>query len=199
MINNVIKIVLLVVIIVLAFLVVESVMRPVRFNKEVTKRSNDVIQQLKDIRTAQMAFRTIHGSYTNSFDTLITFLHEGLIPVVRMVPDPEDTTYTRTIRDTIDFIPVVDSLYRGRQNFRVEKLRTIRFSDNEEFTMDAGTIDRGGVSVNVFEASAHYNSFLQDLNRQMVINLIAAREQLERFPGLKVGSMIDATLDGNWE
>jgi len=199
MINNVIKVVLLVVIIILAFLVFESVMRPVRFNQDVNKRSNTVIQQLKDIRTAQMAYRNIYGSYTNSFDTLLTFLNEGFIPVVKMVPDPEDTTYTRTIRDTIGYIPVVDSLYGTRPNFRVEALRYIRYSDNVEFDMDAGTIERGGVAVNVFEASAHFNVFLKDLNRQMVVNLVAARNQLERFPGLKVGSMVDASLDGNWE
>jgi type II secretory pathway pseudopilin PulG len=199
MINNVIKVVLLVVILVLAFLVFESIMRPVRFNQEVNKRNNAVIQQLKDIRTAQMAYRNIHGTYTNSFDTLLTFLNEGFIPVVKMVPDPEDTTYTKTIRDTIGFIPVADSLYGNRPNFQVDALKVIRYSDNEVFDMDAGTIERGGVAVNVFEASAHFNTFLKGLNRQMVVNLIAARDQLERFPGLKVGSMVDASLDGNWE
>jgi hypothetical protein len=146
-----------------------------------------------------MAYRNIHGSYTNSFDTLLSFLNEGFIPVIKMVPDPEDTTYTRTIRDTIGYIPVADTLFGKRQNFRVELLRYIRYSDNVEFDLDAGTIERGGVSVNVFEASAHFNTFLKDLNRQMVVNLVAARNQLERFPGLKVGSMVDASLDGNWE
>lgn len=199
MINNVIKVVLLVVILILAFLVFESIMRPVRFNQEVNKRNNAVTQQLKDIRTAQMAYRNIHGTYTNSFDTLLTFLNEGFIPVVKMVPDPEDTTYTKTIRDTIGFIPVVDSLYGDRQNFQAGALKFIRYSDNKVFELDAGTIERGGVSVNVFEASAHFNTYLQGLNKQMVVNLIAARTQLERFPGLKVGSMVDASLDGNWE
>jgi hypothetical protein len=40
---------------------------------------------------------------------------------------------------------------------------------------------------------------LEGLDEQSVTNLIAAREQLERFPGIKVGSMTEASTDGNWE
>ena len=33
----------------------------------------------------------------------------------------------------------------------------------------------------------------------MVINLIAGKEQIEKYPGIKVGSVIEASIDGNWE
>jgi hypothetical protein len=197
--NNIIKIVLLVVILVLAFLVYESVMKPVRFNKEVNTRSKAVIQNLMDIRMAQITYKTINGKFTASFDTLIDFLKKGEIPVVKLVPDPTDTTFTRTIRDTLGYIPVIDSLFKNRQGFKVEDIRMVPFSTRETFTMDAGVIDKGGVQVNVFEASAHYNLFLKGLDNQGVVNLIAAKEQIERYPGLKVGSMTEASTDGNWE
>lgn len=199
MINNIIKVVLLAVIVILAYLLVESIMGPVRFNKEVEKRNEVVIQNLKDIRSAQMTYKSIKGHYASSFDTLIHFLKTGEIPVVKMVPDPTDTTFTRTIRDTLGYIPVRDSLFSQRPAFDLEGIRFIPFSDNEQFQMDAGAIDKGGVEVNVFEASAHYNEFLGDLNRQLVVNLIASREDIERFPGLKVGSMTEPSTDGNWE
>ena len=199
MVNNIIKILLLVVIIVLAYLVYESVMRPVRFNQEVSKRSDAVIQNLKAIRSAQMAYKNIHNNYTGSFDTLLTFLTTGEIPVVKMVPDPEDTTFTKTITDTLGYIPVIDSLFGKRANFDVDHFKYIPFTDNEVFDMDAGIIEKGGVEVNVFEVKVHYKKFLQGLNNQMVINLVAAREQIEKYPGLKVGSMEEASTDGNWE
>ena len=44
MVNNIIKVLLLVVIVILAYLVFESVMKPVRFNKAVGTRSKAVIQ-----------------------------------------------------------------------------------------------------------------------------------------------------------
>lgn len=199
MVNNIIKILLLVVIFILVYLLYESVMRPVRFNKEVTKRSDAVIQNLKDIRSAQLIYKNINANYTGSFDTLVNFLKEGEIAVVKMVPDPEDTTFTRTIRDTLGYIPVIDSLFGNRKNFDVNQLRYIPFTENELFKMDAGIIEKGGVDVNVFEVKVHYETFLNGLNEQMVINLVASREQIEKYPGLKVGSMEEASTDGNWE
>ncbi|MCB0805809.1 MAG: hypothetical protein KDC05_08420 [Bacteroidales bacterium] len=199
MVNNIIKVILLVVIVVLAYLVFESVMRPVRFNKEVEKRSSAVIQNLIDIRTAQMAYKNIHGKYTKSFDTLIGFLETGEIPVVKMIPDPTDTTFTKTIRDTIGYIPVKDSLFNKRSNYKIEHIKYVPYTENKQFKMDAGIIEKGGVKVNVFEASVHYDVLLKGLNDQMVINLIASKEQIDRYPGLKVGSMVEASTDGNWE
>ena len=199
MVNNIIKIVLGVIIIVLVYLVYESVMGPVRFNKSVEQRSKAVIQNLVDIRSAQMTYKNIYGKYTASFDTLIDFLLKGEIPVVKMIPDPEDTTFSKAIRDTIGYIPVKDSLFGNRANFDVTHIKYIPYTNNEVFTMDAGIIEKGGVEVNVFEASALYKVILNGLDEQMVINLIASKEQIERYPGLKVGSMTEATTDGNWE
>ncbi|MBC8486785.1 MAG: hypothetical protein H8D45_12185 [Bacteroidetes bacterium] len=199
MVNNIIKVLLLVVIVVLAYFVVESIMKPVRFNKAVDIRSKAVIQNLVDIRTSEMAFKIINGKYTSSFDTLIDFLQTGEIPVVNIIPDPEDTTFTKTIRDTIGYIPVIDSLFNDRENYNVDHIKYIPYTDNVMFDLDAGVIEKGGVNVHVFEAQALYDIILKGLNEQMVINLIAGKEQIEKYPGIKVGSMTEASIDGNWE
>jgi hypothetical protein len=197
--NNIIKVALLVVIVVLVYLVYESVMKPVRFNNAVNERSKEVIQNLVDIRMGQITYKAIHGKFTGSFDTLISFIKNGEIPVVKIIPDPADTTFTRTIRDTLGYIPVVDSLFKSRIGYNVEDIKYIPFTNKEIFTLAAGIVDKGGVKVNVFEASAPYSLFLKGLDNQSVINLIATKEQLEKYPGLKVGSMTDASTDGNWE
>ena len=199
MVNNIIKVLLLVVIIVLVYLVYDSVMRPVRFNQEVDKRNTAVIQNLKDIRAAQMTYKNIHGKYTGSFDTLLNFLKTGEIPVVKIVPDPTDTTFRKTIVDTLGYIPVIDSLFGKRHDFDVNHLKYIPFTENEVFYMEAGHVEKGGVDVNVFEVKVPYKIYLDGLNKQMVVNLIAAKEQIEKYPGLKVGSLVEASTDGNWE
>lgn len=199
MVNNIIKILLLVVIVVLGYFVVESIMKPVRFNKQVKVRDNAIVQNLKDIRMAQMEFKTLHGRYTASFDTLIEFVKGEQIPVVRIVPVAGDTTGLLKIRDTIGYIPVIDSLFGRRANYSIKSLKYIPFSDNIMFELDASVIDKGGVDVNVFEASALYSIYLDGLEDQAVRNLIASKEQIDKFPGLKVGSMVDASTDGNWE
>lgn len=195
----IIQIVLVIIIIVLGYFVYESVMGPVRFNQKKELREDAVIKRLKDIRSAQIAYKNLHDNYAASFDTLINFIKNDDIPVVKIVPDPEDTTFTKTINDTIAYIKVVDSLFSGRQNFKPSGLRYIPFSDNETFKLDAAQIEKGGLEVDVFEASAHYNTFLEGLNKQLIINLIKSRKDIDRFPGLKVGSMQEPSTDGNWE
>ncbi len=199
MVTNVVKIVLLIVILVLGYFVVESVMKPVRFNNQVDQRSEKVIERLKDIRAAQMSFKNIHGRYTKSFDTLIDFIKTGKIPVIKIIPDPTDTTFTRTIRDTLGAIIVSDSLFKDRIEFVIDDIRYIPYTDNIEFGIDAGSINKGGVSVNVFEVSASYKLFLEGLNKQLIVNLIDEKEQINKYPGLKVGSVTEASTDGNWE
>lgn len=196
---TVIKVVLAVIIVVLAYLIYESIMSPVRFNKATSSREAKVIARLVDLRTSEQFFKREHNRYTASFDTLIHFLTKGEIPVVKMIPDPNDTTFTKTISDTLGFVKVADSLFKNRPNFVLDSLRYIPFSDGTLFEIAAGQIDRSGLKVGVYEIKAHYSTFLKGLNRQQVVNLIKSKEDINRYPGLKVGSMEEPSTDGNWE
>lgn len=195
----VIQLVLLVVIVALGWFVYSSIMEPVKFKQEMNERQLKVVQHLKDIRSAQYFYKRAHKEYTNSFDSLVAFIREGEIPVVKIIPDPEDTTFVKTISDTVGFVSVIDSLFGKRVDFDAFKLGIIPFSNGELFKLDAGSIKRGGVKVSVFESKALYKSFLKGMDEQAVINIIATKVDIERYPGLKVGSMTEPTTDGNWE
>jgi len=196
--RTIIQIVLLVIIIILAYLVYRSVNKPLVFNAEKDKREAVVIQDLKDIRSGQQIYKKMYDKYASDFDTLLNFLREGEIPIVKKVPDPEDTTFTRTINDTIGYIVVADSLYGRRANFQLDSLPYVPMS-GVKYKLESGKIERGGLKVHVFEASAHYKSILIGMDNQMIINLIKARKDIEKYPGLKVGSMQEPSTDGNWE
>jgi len=201
--NKTLKIVLQTVltigILVLGYLVYESIMEPVRFNKNLKTRTNKVVQRLKDIRNAEIAYKGINDSYTGSFDTLINFVRSGEIPVVYIIQDPDDTTFTKTIANTIDYVNVQDSLFGKRKHFYVDSLRYIPFSNGEKFELQADTIKKGGVEVDVVEVKAHYKTFLKGLDRQLVINQIKTKEDIDKYPGLKFGSLKEPSTDGNWE
>lgn len=198
--NNLIKILLGVVIIVLGYLVFNSINTPVKFEKQLTLRGDEIVARLKDIRTAQTLFRTQKGRYTGSFDTLIDFIKTGKIPEVKMIPDPKDTTFTRTISDTIGFSLIFDSIYSKRYTLEnLKDIQLIPFAQGEAFTLTAGKISKGGVDVSVFEVTAPFEVYTKDLDKQMVVNRIKEIKDRNRFPGLKLGSMNEATTDGNWE
>lgn len=197
-----INIALALVAVLLAYLVFDSIRQPVAFENTRRERESEVIQNLKDIRSTQTLFKQTYNRYTANFDSLIEYIKTGELPVVNIIPDPADTTFTKTINDTVGFVRVSDSLFKNRVNFNVNDLRYIPFSNKVEFEMNAGFIMRGGLKVAVFEAKAPYKSYLNDEDkkfRQRVNNLRAEQEDLDKYAGLKVGSMDEPSLNGNWE
>lgn len=199
----ILKLVLLVAIVVLGYFVVESIMEPVRFNKEKDQRAEIVIQKLEDIRSAQLAYKAINGTYMADWDTLIMFIKDNEFPIIKEIADPNDTTMTLIIRDTLGYIPIVDSLYGHRESFHADHMKYVpipkKYFNNEIFELNCGAIERGGLPVDVFECQVPYEVMLKGLDRQLVINLKKKITEMNKYPGLKVGSMTEASTEGNWK
>jgi len=208
-----IQVVLAVAIIVLAYLLWESINKPIRFNREKDRIERATIQRLKDIRTAQLAFRSEHGRFTGDFDSLITFLKTDSFSVVKAigsVPDSMIELLGRKkaelqalkegliSRDTIR-LSVKDSLFKA--GYPIDSLRYAPFTKGYEFELGAGVLETASkVVVRVFEAKVPYDVLLAGLDRQLIINYKETREKITGYPGLKVGSLEEATNNaGNWE
>jgi len=199
--KTVYQILLLVLIVVLSYLVFESIMTPIRFNNEKDKRYAKTINRLKDIRTAQLAYRSVHNKFTGSFDTLINFVKYDSFRVVRQIGSMDDSVAVAqglVRRDTVA-ISVLDSLFK--KGYPVDSLRYVPYTGGAEFELGAGELLTGsGLKIKVFEAKVHNDVLLKGLDRQLVINENDLRKKLERFPGLQVGSLTEATNNaGNWE
>lgn len=196
---TIINIALALVAVLLVYLVYRSISEPVVFGNTRAEREVKVVQSLKDIRSTQTLFKQTYNRFTGDFDSLIEYVRTGELPVVNIIADPEDTTFTKTINDTVGYIKVIDSLFKDRENFDINSLKIVPYSQGEEFEMEAGYITRGGLKVAVFEAKTPYKTYLWDLDQQRVNNLRAEQEDLEKYAGLKVGSMDEPSLNGNWE
>ncbi len=208
-----IQIGLLVAIIVLSYFLWDSINKPIRFNKEKDKREAATIQRLKDIRKAQIAFKAEHKRYTGDFDTLITFLKTDSFRVVRAIGSVPDSMINELgrnkaeiqalkdgliSRDTIK-LSVKDSLFTA--SYYIDSLRYAPYTNGYIFEMGAGNFKTGSkVIIKVFEVQVHYDILLAGLDRQLVINYKEVRETITGYPGLKVGSLVEATNNaGNWE
>ncbi|MDD2197753.1 MAG: hypothetical protein PHE03_12620 [Bacteroidales bacterium] len=199
--KTVYQIVLLIAIAVLSYFIYESIMNPIRFNHEKDKRYSKTIDRLKDIRTAQLAFRSENDKFTGSFDTLINFVKHDSFKVVRQIGSMDDSVAVAkglVYRDTVK-IRVLDSIFT--KNYPVDSLRLVPYTGGNEFEMGAGILKTGsGLTIKVFEAKVHNDILLKGLDRQLVVNINDLRRKLERFPGLQVGSLTEATNNsGNWE
>ncbi len=205
-----IKSILAVAIILVAYLLIESINEPIRFNREVKKREDAAIQRLKDIRTAQVAYRAKFGEYTGSFDTLINFVKYDSFPFVMAIGSITDSMYDLGItekkamemglitRDT-NYVMILDSLFET--GYPIDSLRYVPYCDTHQFFMGAKElVTVSKVKVKVFEASILNDILLHGLNKQLIINYNAEREKIVGFKGLKVGSLEVSTNNaGNWE
>jgi hypothetical protein len=170
-----INIALTVIIIVLSYLIFRSINKPIQFNKEKEYRYSQVIQRLKDIRTAQLAYKSVNGAYTGNFDSLIAFVKSGQFPLIKQIGNVEDSTAV-IVRDTI-LVSVRDSIFPP--NFPIDSLPFVPFGEGAKFKMQAGEIEKGKVKVKVFEAED--------------------TAPFDKTEVLKVGSMTEPSNAGNWE
>ncbi|MGQ1946575.1 hypothetical protein ACT3CD_05680 [Geofilum sp. OHC36d9] len=209
--KTIIQVLLTIAIIVLGYFCVESINKPVRFKKEYQQRSEKVIERLKDIRSAQVAFKAVNGRYTSSFDTLSTFIANDSLPMVKMEGSLTDSMIAAgmnelmalrkgIIRRDTSRISVMDSLF-SQKPWMPDSIGIVPFTNNAKFEMGVGVIETAsGVNVMVFEAKVHNNVYLNGLDRQEVININDKQRKMERYPGLKVGSLEEANNNaGNWE
>lgn len=82
---------LAVLIVLVAWLTVRSVQKPVKFNKEVAARSQVAIQRLKDIRTLQVAFKSETGRFSPTMDSLKMFYESGKMAIVMQIGSMDDS------------------------------------------------------------------------------------------------------------
>jgi len=193
----------------LAFLIMKSINKPLTFNAEQKRRYEVTIQRLKDIRTAQLAYRSEYKRYTGSFDTLIDFLKNDSFVIIRIIGDLDDsaTVSAGKIERTTIKIGVLDSLFK--KGYPVDSLRYIPFPKgihlspelvDAEFEMGIANITAGNVVVNVFEAKVPNSVLLFDLDPQLLFNFNLDRELKTGYAGLRVGSLTETTNNaGNWE
>ena len=192
-----IRLLLWVLVLGLGYALFNTIMNPIRFNKEKKDRSADVIERLKDVRKAQIAFKEVNRFYAQSFNELIPFVDSGKFTIVQRRDEElkyynkvyreyqlKDTTYV----DTLGYASIKDSIFGA--DYNLEKLRFIPHTENVELKLRAGKIKSGKLNVHVFEARAPKEEYLVGLNEDLVKN--ASKD-------LVVGSMTSAKINGNWE
>ncbi|HBG71036.1 MAG: hypothetical protein A2W93_02965 [Bacteroidetes bacterium GWF2_43_63] len=180
----------------LIYFIYSGIMSPVKFNNEMNTRKDIVIQKMKDIRTMQTMYMSMNGKYCSTFDSLITFVKEGEIPLVKLTARPGDSTFTDPIRDTVGYVSINDSLFGKRPDFKLENLSHIPFSNFENapydnFEMKVAIVNKGNVMVNVIEVFAPNKYYLKGLDLE--------KNNVDPEDGLRFGSLTEPSTDGNWE
>ena len=206
-------------IVLLAWLTVKSVHKPVEFKKEVAARSQVAIQRLKDIRTLQIAFKGENGRFSPTMDSLKMFYESGKMAIVMQIGSMDDSLAvanteaikkankklkaeevlvklqeaykqgTPVVYSVTTQIPVKDTLFNNRPDFCIDSLAYIPFSGGVKTEMESDIKLVSGVHVPLFEARMPYKALCKGLDNQLRINLDAERRDMNKYEGLQVGSI----------
>lgn len=204
------KILLVVAVLVLAYMCYRSIRGPIEFNEERETREKAIIARLIDIRKAQIEYKNVHKEHAGSFNDLIKFLNEENLPFLIkegvLTDEQLESGMTEQqavekgliVRDTF-WVNAKDTLF-GR-GYNANDLRFVPGREPFEFTMDTATLESAsGYVVKVFQAGVLYDDYLSGLNPQEIYNLKDKAEKLDRYPGLRVGSVTEINNNaGNWE
>lgn len=206
------QIILAVAIVGLVYVIYVQISTPIRFDKETKAKKAQVIDCIKDIRTAQRAFKSKYQHFTASFDSLSAFVLTDTLELERKIVDEDDSAAMAMLKKSgkknIEKfkIAVIDTIFAPKKVTRqdVENFRFIPGTGNKaQFIMEAGIITtESKVVIPVVECRAPYKAFLDTVAyRQEVINLIDEEQNnFNRYPGVKFGSMDSGNNEaGNWE
>ena len=187
-----------------------SIYEPIQFNKLKNKRYKTVITSLIDIRDSQLAHRQVTGRFSNNFESLIKFVDTAKYTITQRrdstIPDEAKTKlygvdYTKEIVviDTLGFVPVKDSLFKGSDRYKY-MMNVPGGKEGAKFTLHAGFVEQNDIQIPVFEAGVKKDLLFFDQDK----NLVNEEKQVistvvgVKGDAIKVGSMDEVTTSGNW-
>jgi len=205
--KTIFQVILWIACIVLGYLIYRSVTGPIEFNKVKQERFSKVISVLKDIRNSQEAYKTVNGKFANDFSSLIAFVDTGKYTITQQ----RDSSYMEfdktygidmlkeiTIIDTLGFVNIRDSLFKG--DTRYKTMMNVPFAQSgQTFEMKADIIEKSGYKAPVFEAKVKKDIILYDQPKDLLSreNVQISVEEVNGSE-IKVGSLTDVSTNGNW-
>lgn len=197
--STIVQVVLLLAVIFLAYRLYEIIQEPIRFEKIKTKRYDKIKERLEDIRDVQKAYRAEYNEFAGDFNTLIAFVDTGKQTII----ERKDSTFTyydqvylkerekdTIITRVIGYRDIKESLFH--KDYNPEVLRYIPMTDKKEFSMEADKLTVNDIIVPVFEARAANKDIFADIWKKY-------EDFIDKDYVLKVGSLTEPTLSGNWK
>ena len=202
-----IQVVLWVLCIFFSYKIYDSISKPINFNQIKYNRYYDVIDRLKEIRTAQIAYKDVNGVYSNNFDSLVKFIDNGIFTLIEK-KDSSYLEYDRVYRidmlkeivviDTLGFVSVKDSLFKNSTSYNEMKKVPVKGIDTV-FQIDAKIIMINDYKVPVFEVKVSKNIVLYDQDEDL-LKLENETISIDGVNGNEIvlGSLNEVNTSGNW-
>lgn len=189
-----IQFVLGIIVLLLAYMLYNSVASRVKFYDQLEKRKKAVIEKLTKLRDVQIAYKNAKKQFAGSCEALMDFILHDSIPLIKIdgtVPDTlteEKALKLGILRKDTILIPVKDTLFKAMS---YDSICYVPFSKGVRFELKNGTVEKSGVKVPVFEISTPYKTFLEGLDY--------TENDFDGEQLIKLGSLEEPSTSGNWE
>ena len=206
------QILLAVVIVAFVYVIYKQISTPIRFENDLKSKSALVIERIKDIRTAERAYKSKYQKFTADWDTLANFILNETLEMERKLVDEDDSVGLALLKkqgkkNVEKFtVAVIDTIFSPKKLSKedIMNMRYIPTTNNQaQFILEAGQITtESKIVIPVVECRAPYIMFLDTVTyRQEIINKIDDDvNNFNRYPGIKFGSMDAGNNEaGNWE
>ena len=191
-----------------SYKIYDSINGPIVFNEVKNKRYAEVINRLKIIRKAQIAYKDVNGVFSNNFDSLVKFVDEGIFTLIEK-RDSSYLEYDRIYRidmlrevvviDTLGTVNVKDSLFKESEEYKKMAFIPVEGVEDSVFKIKSMIIDKNGYKVPVFEVKVAKNIVLFDQNKDLL------KQENETIsvdgvngPDIILGSLSNVSTNGNW-
>jgi hypothetical protein len=175
------------------FYLFNSINSSIQQSARIADAEKQIIEQLKLIREAELAYISVNGQYTSDWNKLIEFINKGVFYVIEKKETITEESYgveTVTVEiDTLGTVPVYDSVFSKYKNFNADRLPYVPVYKNVKFKIVVNKIDKSGVMVDVIEV---WNPKPVNPERD------EESEYTSKKP-LRFGSQYSVTTSGNWE
>ncbi|UCE93145.1 MAG: hypothetical protein JSV73_10075 [Flavobacteriaceae bacterium] len=197
-----VSVALWVVIVYFGYQIYQSIMTPINFNKEKKKRYALVIENLKTIRDAELAYASVNRKFTDNYQDLVNFIENdsfAITEVKNIVVTEQRGRITidveKRVVDTVGF-EMVSNSFEGRN---YQEMMNVPGTD-AKFELKTGTVEKvQGVKASVFEAKVDKSVVLEGMDKDLI------RQEKEALGGINVpgeyiavGSLEDVNSNGNW-
>lgn len=199
----IISVLLIAIAIFLVYKINFEITKPIKFNQEKMEKYAKVINNLKVIRDAEVAYKKVNGIYTTDGEVLIQFIENGKFALTQTRYVPKTISIGGGITKTIEE-RVVDTIgYDEVKNAFVGKdyrnMMKIPGTD-QNFKIEIGEIEKiEGLKASVFEVKVDKSLILAGMDENLVKQekeAIGGEEIRGEF--IRVGSLTDVSEDGNW-
>lgn len=191
----------------LVFKIYDGIMKPINFNKNKRVKYVKVIQNLKIIRDAELAFYKVNGNYTDNKELLIQFIDSAKFAITEVRDtvikvnkgsrwQPIIVDVEKRIVDTIGYEPILKSF----QDKDYKNMFNVPGVEEKQFELSVGLVEKiAGLQVPVFEARTEKKDLLKGMDISLVKQEMEAIES-DQIKGefVSVGSLNEVTTGGNW-